>query len=94
MLSAVGITVVGMPLLFLTQYAVYFWSAAVLLLIPTLIIYWKNRKCMSSNLIIFNVGIVIVSIPFVQFPFQIALWMIGGALILYTVSIFLKSRIK
>src|SRR3989344_1846903 len=55
LLSIVGITVVGMPLLFLTQYAIYFWSVAVLLLIPTLIMYWKNRKCMSVKLILFNV---------------------------------------
>ncbi len=53
LLSLIGITFVGMPLLFLNQYAVYFWSIALLLLIPTLIMYWKNRKCMSTKLILF-----------------------------------------
>lgn len=93
LLSIVGITIVGMPLLFLTQYAVYFWSTAVLLLIPTLIMYWKNRKCMSIKLILFNVGIVIASVPFVQSTaYQIVFWIVGGILILSSIWMFLKSR--
>ena len=93
LLSLIGITVVGMPLLFLTQYAIYFWSAAVLLLIPTLIMYWKNRKCMSVKLILFNVGIVIASVPFswIQ-PYQIIFWSVGGVLILASAWLFLKAR--
>src|SRR3990167_4147750 len=59
LLSLIGITVVGMPLLFLTQYTIYFWSIAVLILIPTLILYWKDKKCMSAKLLLFNLGIII-----------------------------------
>lgn len=94
LLSLVGITVVGMPLLFLTQYAIYFWSIAVLLLVPTLFMYWKNRKCMSSKLILFNIGIVIASVPFVWLQsYQLILWMIGGILVLSSVWMFLKPKI-
>lgn len=93
LLSLIGITIVGMPLLFLNQYAVYFWSIAVLLLIPTLILYWKNRKCMSIKLILFNIGIVIASIPFASLKaYQLIFWIAGGILILSGIWIFLKSR--
>ena len=94
LLSLIGITVVGMPLLFLTQYAVYFWSAAVLLLIPTLIMYWKNRKCMSVKLISFNVGIVIASVPFASLQtYQPVFWLIGGSMVFWSTWLFLKSKI-
>ena len=93
LLSLIGITVVGMPLLFLTQYAIYFWSAAVLLLIPTLIMYWKNRKCVSNKLILFNIGIVIASVPFAQ-QLQIIFFVVGGTLILFSILIFAKSRVQ
>ncbi len=93
LLSIIGIAVVGMPLLFLIQYAVYFWSIAVLLLAPTLIMYWKNRKCMSIKLILFNVGIVVASVPFASLQaYQIAFWIIGGILIAGSIWMFLKSR--
>lgn len=90
-LSAIGITVAGMPLLFLTQYAIYFWSAAAVLLIPTLIMYWKNRTCMSNNLAFFNIGIVIASVPFFQ-SYQAAFWLIGGIIILYSIWGFLRRK--
>ncbi len=92
-LSLIGITVVGMPLLFLTQYAVYFWSAAMLLLIPTLFMYWKNRACMSSKLVLFNIGIVIASVPLLQL-YQIVFWIIGGLLIAYSIYLFLRDRVS
>lgn len=95
LLSMIGIAVVGMPLLFLTQYALYFWSTAVLLLIPTLLMYWKNRKCMSYKLILFNVGIVIFSVPFVQLQaYQIAFWLVGGVLIASSVWMFVKPKFQ
>ena len=95
LLSIIGITVVGMPLLFLTQYTVYFWSAAVLLLIPTLVMYWKNRKCMSIKLILFNIGIVIASVPFVDMQaYQILFWLIGGVFILSATWMFLSTRFQ
>ena len=93
LLSIIGITVVGMPLLFLNQYAIYFWSAAVLILIPTLILYWKNRKCISVKLILFNMGIVIASVPFVPQAYQFLFWLIGGGLMLSGTWLFLKPKL-
>ncbi|MBI2578865.1 MAG: hypothetical protein HYW26_04085 [Candidatus Aenigmarchaeota archaeon] len=95
LLSVVGIAVVGMPFLFLTQYAVYFWSLAALLLVPTLILYWKNRKCISANLILFNIGIVIASVPFAQLQaYQVAFWLVGGVLIASSVWMFVKPKFQ
>ncbi len=94
-LSLIGITIVGMPLLFLTQYAVYFWSAAVLLLIPTLVMYWENRKHMSKNLILANIGIVIVAVPFADLQsYRVIFWVIGGMFILTSVILFLRRKLN
>lgn len=91
LLSIIGITVIGMPLLFLTDYAVYFWSLAVLLLIPTLILYWKNRGCMSMKLILLNVGIVVASVPFAG-AYQVVFWLAGGIFIAGAAWMFLEPR--
>jgi len=93
LLSLIGITIVGMPLLFLTKYAVYFWSIAVVLLIPTLIMYWYNRKCMSKNIVLTNIGIIIAAIPFASLqPYQVLFWSVGGILIGLAVLGYIKSR--
>ena len=91
LLSAIGVTVAGMPLLFLNQYAIYFWSAAALLLIPTLIMYWENKACMSSKLVMFNLGIVIASVPFLS-AYQFIFWIIGGLIIFYSIFLFLRNK--
>ncbi len=94
LLSLIGITVVGMPLLFLNQYAVYFWSAAILLLIPTLLMYRRNRKCISGKLVLFNAGIVIASVPFAPQAYQILFWAAGGLLIFYVIVLYAKDKFK
>ena len=91
LLSLIGISVAGMPLLFLTQYAVYFWSAAVVLLIPTIFMYLKNKACISKNLILFNIGIVVFSIPFLQ-EISLVFWLGGGIIVLYSIYNFMKNR--
>ena len=89
-LSAIGITVAGMPLLFLTQYAFYFWAIALILLVPTIFMY-KNKACMSKNLILFNIGIIVFSIPFLQ-EISLVFWLGGGITVLYSIYNFMKSR--
>ena len=92
-LSLIGITVVGMPLLFLTKYAVYFWLVAVLLLIPTLVMYWYNRKCMSKNIVLINIGIIVAAIPFASLqPYQVLFWSVGGILIGISIVSYIKNR--
>ncbi len=91
-LSVVGITVVGMPLLFLQRVALPFWILAVALLGVTLVFYFQ-RKCISKNLIIFNSGIIIAGVPFkaVQ-DYAIILWIIGGSMVLLSILLFIKNR--
>lgn len=94
MLSLIGITIVGMPLLFLNRYAVYFWVTAVLLLIPTLIIYWKRTAYMSKNILLANIGIIVAAVPFADLqPYQFIFWMIGGILIGFGILSYIKSKL-
>ena len=94
LLGIIGITVVGMPLLFLTKIAIPLWSVAFVLLLVTIWFYIK-KKCISQNLIMFNSGIIIAGIPFQPLQnFQILFWMIGGALVVVSSFIFIKSKIQ
>src|SRR3989338_9568996 len=90
LLSIIGITVVGMPLLFLTKIAVPIWTVAVILLLVTIVIY-MNKKCISKNLIILNSGLIIAGTPFQPLQkFSILFWTVGGILVLTGVSFFIK----
>lgn len=92
-LSLIGITIVGMPLLFLTKYAIYFWSVAVLLLIPTLIMYWRNRSYISKNLIMANIGIIIAAVPFDFLQtYNFLFWAAGVILIGIGILGYIKKR--
>ncbi len=93
-LGAIGIAITGMPLLFLFQYNIYFWAFAIVLLVPTLIMY-IYRKCLSRNLLLFNIGIVIAGTPQnFTFSLQLAFWIIGGILVAIAIgSIIYKKAI-
>ena len=94
LLSVVGITVVGMPLLFLTKIATPLWIVAFVLLLITLVFYLKKR-CISGRLIILNSGLVIAGIPFqILQPFLVFFWIIGGALGVLGISLFIKDKIQ
>ena len=93
-LSLIGITIVGMPLLFLQKVAVPFWIAAVVLLGITLFFYFR-KKCISRNLILFNLGIIIAGIPFQSLQaFNIYFWIVGGVLVLKSIVLYIKSKIN
>jgi len=79
-----GIAIAGMPLLF--QYNIYFWAFAIALLIPTVIMY-IYKKCMSRNLLLFNIGIVIAGTPEnFTFGIQPAFWVVGGLLVMIAIA--------
>lgn len=93
-LSLIGITVVGMPLLFLTKIAIPLWIAAFVLLLITLGFYFKKR-CISSKLITFNSGLVIAGVPFQIFqPFLVFFWIIGGLISILGISLFISDKIQ
>lgn len=94
LLSIIGITVTGMPLLFLTKVAVPFWIAAVILLVITTVLYF-TKKCISGKLILFNSGLIIIGIPFSPMQkYSLFLWIIGGALSLTAIFLFINDRIE
>ena len=93
LLSILGITIVGMPLEFLTKVAVPFWTIAFLLLLVTIGLYIK-KKCISRNLLIFNSGLIIAGIPFAPLQrFSVIFWVIGGGLALVAIILFVKGKI-
>lgn len=93
LLSLIGITVVGMPLLFLQKVAVPFWIAAVVLFTTTLGIYVKMR-CLSRNLLLLNFGILIASVPFQGVkPVLPLLWISGGAIVLISFLLMVRESI-
>jgi len=94
LLAVIGITVTGMPLLFLTKIAVPMWIIAVVLLGVIMWLY-QSKKCISKNLIIFNSGLIIAGIPFQSLQnFQILFWIVGGILGLAGIFLFVKEKIE
>ena len=92
LLGILGITVIGMPLLFLTKLAVPFWSAAVVLLAITFVFFIK-KKCISKNLIILNSGLIIMGIPFQELQlFSPIFWVVGGLLVITSIFLFVKDK--
>ncbi|MBI2004324.1 hypothetical protein HYS72_02555 [Candidatus Pacearchaeota archaeon] len=93
LLSLVGITLVGMPLLFLTKVAVPFWIAAFFLFFISLFFYLKN-KCISKNLLLLNGGIIIAGVPFsFMKDFFVYLWIIGGSFVLLSIVLLIKNKL-
>lgn len=94
LLGILGITVAGMPLVFLTKVAVPFWILAFSFLLITLFMYYR-KKCISHKLIIFNSGLIVAGIPFpgVQ-QFSVFFWVAGGLLVIVSVFLFVRDRIK
>ena len=94
LLGLVGITVTGMPFLFLTTIAVPLWIIAVILLGITALLYIK-KKCISKNLIILNSGIILAGTPFNQIDnYRAVFWIIGGAIALSGIALMIKDKIS
>ena len=92
-LSILGITVVGMPLVFLTEVAMPVWTVAVILMIIAAILYIKKR-CISSRLLVVNSGLIIAGIPFPFLQrFTEIFWVIGGVLVITGIFLFVKDKI-
>ena len=93
LLSLIGISIVGMPLLFLTKIAVQIWLFAVALLSLAVILYIK-KKCISLKMIIFNTGVIIAGVPFQPLQGTIFVWVIGGLIASIAIVLFIKDKLK
>jgi len=92
LLSVMGITLVGMPLFFLTKIAIPLWSVAVALLLITIVLYVK-KNCISRSLLVLNIGFIIAGTPFKSveslLPF---FWTLGGILAVLALVLFIKDK--
>ncbi len=89
-LAILGITVVGMPLIFFQKIAIPMWSIAAVLLIISYVIYLK-MKCISGKLLIFNLGVVIAGVPFIQ-QYTTYFWIVGGIVIAISILLYIKEK--
>lgn len=94
LLSLIGITLTGMPLLFLTKIAVPLWLIAVALLAVVAYFYFRMH-CISKNLILVNSGLIIAGVPFKTLQqYQQVFWVIGGGLALAGIALYVKGKMK
>jgi len=94
-LTFLGFTVAGMPLLFLTRVAIPFWIAAVSLLIIMLALNYKKIIHLSNKMLLFNSGLIIAGIPFQQFQsFNYIFWITGGILVVSSIGRYVYDKFK
>lgn len=93
LLSLIGITLTGMPLLFLQKVALPLWTLALILLAIALFLYMKFKHCISKNLIMFNVGAITFGVPFESLQkFKIYFYILGGAIMIIAISLIIKNK--
>ena len=92
LLSVLGITVAGMPLMFLTKVAVPFWIAGVAML-GILGYFHLKMKCVSGKLLMFNSGLIVAGVPFAPLNnHPVVLWSIGGVLVITAAGLYVKDK--
>ncbi|MBI4148959.1 hypothetical protein HY491_00785 [Candidatus Woesearchaeota archaeon] len=92
LLGILGITVTGMPLLFLTKIAIPIWLIAVGLLLVTIYLYTK-KKCISNRLLLFNSGLIIAGVPFQPLQrFSLFFWIVGGIIAVAGMVLFIQDK--
>ncbi|MEM3030852.1 MAG: hypothetical protein QXH27_03910 [Candidatus Micrarchaeia archaeon] len=93
LLSVAGVSVSGMPLLFLQDYALLFWSMGVAFLAFSVWLARSGFHAPSPKLLTANAGILIAGVPFgfvdVVRPF---LWILGGTMVTAAAAWFLHER--
>ncbi|MEK6933159.1 MAG: hypothetical protein AABW56_05210 [Nanoarchaeota archaeon] len=94
LLSLIGITLIGFPFLFLQKLALPLWSIALVLFSISIIIYLKHKH-ISKNLLIFNLGAIIVGIPFESLAFLRNYFLvIGFSIIIFSLYLIIKKKLE
>ena len=91
LLSLIGITFVGMPLLFFTKVALPFWILAVVLFCVTALLYWKKR-CISFPLLLLNFGVIVMGVPSQWVRASWLFLSIGGLIVAASIVLFFRER--
>ena len=91
-LSVIGITLTGMPLMFLEKISLPVWLLAVAMLGVTGIMLFK-KTCMSKKLFIANTGLIIAGVPFKSLGSIIPLfWIVGGVLVAGSIGFAIRDK--
>ncbi|MBI2543262.1 MAG: hypothetical protein HYW24_03690 [Candidatus Aenigmarchaeota archaeon] len=90
-LSVFGIIVSSNVLMFLEDYNLLFWSMGILFLGVSLLLYLKFGKCISTKMILFNVGLLVIGFPFTLLS-QYVFWVLGGTISISSVVWYLKDK--
>ena len=95
LLTILGFTVAGMPLLFLTKVAIPFWSVALALLATTIILKYGKNMQFSGKIILLNSGLIIAGIPFEHVQqFNYIFWIVGGSLVAFSIGWYIYENIE
>ncbi len=92
LLALLGITIVGMPLIFFQKVALPFWTLALFLFLVSLFFY-TAKKCISGKLILFNLGVILFGVPFASVQdYLMYFWIGGGIIILVSIAMFIREK--
>ena len=95
LLSLIGITLTGLPFLFLQKWALPLWIFALFLFAISLFIYIKHKHHKIKNLLIFNSGAIIVGIPFENLAFLRNYFLvIGFSIVIFSLYLIIKKRLE
>ena len=93
LLSVFGIIVSADVLMWLQDYNLFFWSMGVGFLAISLALYYIKPCCISTKMILFNMGLLIIGLPFFQL-LSIAFWIIGGYITLFSIGWYIVERFE
>jgi len=95
LLSLIGITLTGLPFLFLQKLALPLWTIALALFAISLFIYIKHKHHAIKNLLTFNFGAIIVGVPFENLSFLRNYFLvIGFSIITFSLYLIIKKRFE
>ena len=91
-LSVFGIAGAGMPLMFLENYAVYFWGMGLIFLGISFYLLYTKPLCISKNAIIANTGLLVAAVPLGGGIGSLiyAFWIIGAGIFAYATLLYFK----
>ena len=93
LLTLLGFTVAGMPLLFLTKVAVPFWTVAVMLLSTMMLLKYVKKMNISEKALLLNSGLIIAGTPFQQVQqFNYIFWIVGGVLVVFSIGWYVYEK--
>lgn len=94
-LAVIGVTVTGMPLLFLQSVAVPLWTAAVILFAMLLFLKLRKMGCLSGRMLTLNAGLVVFGTPLQPLQqFSLLFRIAGSVLIVTAIVMFVSSRVR